>query len=114
MGIKLTGAEWKTFMDDEAVWSDHYMDDDVIIMDGITYGDDRTHNLPEVAPTARIEVVSGVICCEEPPYEYQDLVSAIRRWKKAQTTISFVVEIHKDKADAVKSAVKAAGGKVVA
>ena len=41
-----------------------------------------------------------------------DLVAEFRRWRKQQTTEYLSVEVPKDKADAVRSAITAAGGRV--
>jgi len=54
-------------------------------------------------------VFGPVVGTQEPSFE-----AYFKRWKKAQTTAIFVVECDLEKLDAVKQAIAAAGGKLVA
>jgi hypothetical protein len=40
------------------------------------------------------------------------LESFFKKWRKAQTTVSFIVECHKDHAEAIKAGIKMMGGTV--
>lgn len=112
MSVKCTGAELNAFLDDPAFWKvggdDHtWYDDAVMTMDGADWDGD-----PKAEPTSKCVIEGGVVCGfvigpAEPSVE-----AYFRRWKKAQTSVLFTGNCPKEAFEAVKAAVKAAGGKV--
>ena len=67
--------------------------------------------IEDIPNTASIRIandmIMGLADGSEPSVE-----SYFKKWRKAQSTVSFVVECDKDKEGAVRSAVRAAGGRV--
>lgn len=109
MSAKTTGIEFKRFYNDPAFWPDGaYHDDDVVIVDGVEHEDLDLDKIPD---NAKVVIECGVVFF--PGGEMVAFDTYFRRWKKAQTTRTIVVEVDASKLDAVVAAVKAAGGKVV-
>lgn len=118
MSIKLSGAEFKRFYSDRAIWgdegSDTYVDDDAYIIDGLPRSaEDEDFNPEDIADAAVVEVTTGYLA-HAPKGIPDDYVAAIRKWLRQQKARSILVEIDASKLDALKAAIKAAGGKVIA
>ena len=110
MSVKTTGAVFKKFYDDPSVWLEgYYHDDTVIMVDGNP--DDDT-DLSEVKDASVIVVHSGWIINAEGD-AVVDLGTALKRWLRKQGTVSLIVECDASQVEAVKAAIKAAGGKVL-
>lgn len=114
--IKTTGAEFKRFYSDPEVWKDgYYHEEEEILVDGKECYDEfgcYDLDLSAVADDARIEFQHGVILNKDnDPVTGFD--TAFKKWKKKQTTVSFMVEAPKDKLEAIVAAIKADGGKVL-
>lgn len=113
MAVKTTGAEFKRFYNDQSYWPEDgktWHEDEVVTVNG-----DVKHpheELAAVADDAAVVVEGGIVFGpqwndNEPSFE-----GYFKRWRKQQTTVSFLVECDASKLEAVKAAVKAAGGKV--
>lgn len=116
MAVKTNGAEFKRFYGDKKYWpdgSDTYHDDIVFVVNGEELGEDQDPG--KVADTDTITFEGGGVYNSQLYKEgAEPTVDAyFRRWKKEQTTVSIVIECDISKVDAIKVAVKAAGGKVV-
>lgn len=120
MAVKCTGAEFKRFYNDPQYWvspetsgGDHtWHDDGAFYINGVEQPDGIESEKLLDADEVKIEggVVFGpVVGTQEPSFE-----AYFKRWKKAQTTAIFAVECDLEKLDAVKQAIAAAGGKLVA
>lgn len=112
MAVKMTGAEYKSFMASD--WgADCYMDDYVISVNGTKYEqldgglEDAEDNMK---PSDKVVIHEGGIY-RESAY-IRSLESHFKLWRKAQTTSFLSVECPDDRLDAVKAAIVAAGGKV--
>ena len=110
MTVKTTGAEFKRFYFDDAYWPDGtWHEDEKIEVDGLPISEDLA--LEDVPDTASMRIAGGVVLGladdSEPSFE-----SYFKKWHKAQSTVSFVVECDKNKEGAVRSAVHSAGGRV--
>ena len=110
MTVKTTGAEFKRFYFDDAYWPDGtWHEDEEIEVDGLPISEDLA--IEDIHDTASMRIAGGMVMGladgSEPSVE-----SYFKRWRKAQSTVSFVVECDKDKEGAVRSAVRAAGGRV--
>lgn len=110
MTVKTTGAEFKRFYFDDAYWPDGtWHEDEEIEIDGNPISEDLAiediHNIAALKVTGGI--VMGLADGSEPSVE-----SYFKKWRKAQSTVSFVVECDKDKEGAVRAAIRAAGGRI--
>lgn len=112
MAVKITGAEWKRFYNDPEAWPEGaWHDDQEILVDGETI--DGDYDLTKVPDAATLTLAGGVFFLkgtEEGP----SLETHFKRWRKRQATEVFVVEVPREAAEAVRAAIAAAGGKVVA
>lgn len=112
MTTKATGAELKAFYSDKAAWpgedGDTWHDDELILVEGAKV--EGYENIPD---DAKVTIEGGVVFSKSwddesaPSFE-----THFKRWRKTQNTAFLAVECPKDKLDAVKAAIRAAGGKV--
>jgi hypothetical protein len=112
MTTKATGAELKRFYNDPAYWpgdqGNTWHEDEIVLVDGKT-----VEEYADVADDAKVTIDGGVVLSsrwdeeEAPSFE-----THFKRWRKAQSTAFLSVECPKDKLEAVKAAIRAAGGKV--
>lgn len=113
MTVKTTGAEFKRFYADPAFWpegGDTYHDDALIGVNGVDHDDGFD---PGAIPDDAIVTIEGGVVFDAVGGGEPSLETYFRRWKKTQTTASFLVECDLSVVDAIKAAVKAAGGRVV-
>lgn len=110
--IKTNGAEWKAFIADNTYWAEFCVEDDVISVNG-AHVDEYSFDLNTLADADKVTVDGGWVTDQaaNSNKEYS-LDTFFRRWRKQQTTEFLSVEVPKEKAQAVKAAIVAAGGKV--
>lgn len=110
MTIKTTGAEFKRFYnDDGAAWPEGAWHEDEEVQVGGESWDGAFEDIPDEAIVSLCGgVVYGVSNGADPSFE-----THFKRWRKAQNKVTLVVECANAVRDAVISAVKAAGGRVV-
>ena len=112
--ITLTGAEFKAFYADPAIWpTDAYHDDTVVHVNGIQ--DDGTLDLAEIADDAMVAVEDGGVIIYPAPAggeDVKDFYAVLKKWLKARTTTTLLVTVDKQNLEAVKTAIKQAGGTV--
>ena len=113
MTVKTTGAEFKRFYFDDAYWPDGaWHEDEEIEVDGSPILEDAA--LEDVPDSAVMKIAGGTVIGlpdwgdDGPSFE-----AYFKKWRKAQNTTSLVVECAKDKEDAVRAAIWAAGGRIV-
>jgi hypothetical protein len=110
MATKTTGAEFKAFYSDKAWWPDGtWHEDEEVSIDGAQVDDDT--DLSSVEDGGRLVLANGYVTNEQGD-ELGSFEGYFRKWRKKQTTAFLAVEVPLDKADAVKAAIIAAGGKV--
>lgn len=110
--IKTTGAEWKAFMSDEVYWGECAVDDEVTTVNGSPV-DEYEFDLMSVADADKLTVDGGWVFDQAKGSAKEwALATFFRTWRKQQTTEFLSVEVPKEKADAVRAAIVAAGGKV--
>jgi hypothetical protein len=112
MSVKATGAEIKAFMGDDNFWSqkgESWAEEVEFEVNGSVSYDLSLHTLND---NDQIKLVDGYVVMEQEE-EPVSLATFFRRWRKTQTTAYLSVEVPKDKADIIKAAIKAAGGKVI-
>jgi hypothetical protein len=111
MSVRTNGAEWKRFYADPTFWPDGaYHEDEEITINGEAA--DWGVDLTAVADDAVMTVSHGVVFLGEDD-SGPSLETHFKRWRRAQTTVCIACEVHRDKVDAVKSAIRAAGGRVI-
>jgi hypothetical protein len=115
MSVKTNGAELKAFFDDQEYWgaTGWYEETEFFI----NKSDEPEYEIDpnEVAPSDMILMVGGIYypSSTATTEEGVSLESFFRRWRKKQNTTTLVVECSKDHEDAVKTAIKMAGGKIL-
>jgi hypothetical protein len=111
--IKTTGAEFKRFYDDPEVWQgDAFHEGELITVNGVEI-EEGYFDHSKLSDDDIVTVEGGVIYADgNGDEERGSMESCFRLWRKAQNCIFFNVEAPKDKVDAIKAAIKAAGGKV--
>jgi hypothetical protein len=109
--IKTTGAEWKRFYTDDTYWPDGaWWDDGEVRINGEEA--DSEVSLSEIPDDCVITVDGGVVIRPDNDDDIS-IEEYFNLWKKQQTTVTFVVDVPKEHADAVRAAVTFAGGVVV-
>lgn len=109
--IKTTGAEYKRFYNDPTAWPDDSWYEDVeLLVNGVELTPEL--GVVDIHDDAVINLSGGVVF-GLPNGTETSVEAHFKRWRKRQTTTTFLVECDMDKVDEVKAAVKAAGGKVV-
>lgn len=111
MATKTSGKELKAFYADASFWKEGvWHEDEEILVNGQAVEDLEIANLND---TDEISIAGGYIFgpdwthTEGPSFE-----SFFRRWKKQQTTVTFVVQCDLNRADAIKAAIRVAGGHI--
>jgi hypothetical protein len=104
MAVKMTGAEWNAWMADKAAWPDgaYYEDEDMKI-DGVQVGDDGVAG--DLAADAKVSISGGRFYESDGPVDWSNSKSfeaVARRWLKARSVETIVVEINRDDAAAFR------------
>ena len=116
MATKTNGAELKKFFDDAEYWNrgqGWYDESEFVINDSDEPDYDIDPSNLTSADTVRI--LAGIYY-PGPDARSEDGISLetfFKRWRKKQSTTTLVVECSKDHEDAVKTAIKMAGGRVL-
>lgn len=115
MATKTSGAEFKAFYNDPLFWVDHgtdehtYHDDTVIVVNGVH---DENLDPDDIPDDAVVTIEGGVIFGPTYGASEPSMEAYFKRWKKRQTTSTLLVEAPNEKIEAIKAAIKAAGGTV--
>lgn len=110
VSTRTTGAEFKAFYEDKTFWpGGTWHEDEEVTVDGTAVPEDFA--LSEVADEARLVLVGGYVT-NEANDDLGSFEGYFRKWRKKQTTAFLAVEVSRDKAESVKAAIIAAGGKV--
>lgn len=112
--MQISGAEWKKFIEDNPFWEDKWLEEWELEIDGKIYSSEDSSDIDQtqLPGNAKIAIQYGCIV-DGKSSSVLDLKKFFNQWKKAQTTAHLIIEAPKDKIDAIKKAVKTAGGKVV-
>lgn len=118
MAVLTQREEILCFFNDEAWWPEntesHICIDDEVILCGENFDTEAEFDatfLQKLPEAAKIKIVCGSVYDEIGNFS-DSLVAYFKRWRKAQTTVNFAVECDKSVEEAVRSAIKVAGGKV--
>lgn len=111
MAVKTSGAEWKRYYTDTSVWPDGWWHEhEEITVDGVT---DEERAPSEIEDGAVVVIKGGIIFkggYDSPGMSVED---HFRKWRKTQTTEFLIVEVSKNQAEHVVSAIVKASGKIV-
>ena len=112
MPTKATGSEFKKFYQDQQFWPDEadtFHEEEVVLVNVEDHGDKGYDNIPDNAVVLLSHgiVFNAQVGSDEPSFE-----TYFKRWRKLQTTASFIVECDISQRDAVIAAIRAAGGRV--
>jgi len=111
MSAKTTGAEFKRFYSDAKFWPDgSWHDDDVIIVDGVHQEYIEADKIPD---SSNVVIKCGFVFLSQEDDTGVALDTYFKRWLKAQTTRTVLVEIDAAKLDDLFAAINSCGGKVV-
>lgn len=112
MTTKMTGAEWKRFYADPEAWPDGaWHDDEHITVNGQDAAETPGIDYTAIPDDAAMTIHGGAYFPDSKSDDTDSLEGHFKKWRKRQTTVSFVVECPKGKEAAVRAAIKAAGGK---
>jgi len=116
VSVKTTGAEYKAYVNETnpEFWPDGAWYDDVILsVNGVVIGDDVESVDPDkLTDSDKVEIICGTYYRHSEDADPISLETHFKRWRKAQTHVYISVQVHRDKLDAVKAAIKASGGSV--
>lgn len=111
MTTKTTGAEFKRFYNDPKCWpqdkGDTWHEDEVVLSNG-----EPIEEYDDIPDNAIVSVDGGIVFGPQWDGNEPSFETFFKRWRKQQDTVTIVVDAPKDKADAIKAAIKAAGGRV--
>ena len=113
MSVKTTGAELKQFYLDNAYWPDGaWHEDEDIEVNGSPLSEDSS--IEEVPDDAVVKITGGAVI-GLPGYENEGptFEGYFKKWRKAQNTVTFVVECDKKDVDVLKTNIRTFGGKVL-
>lgn len=103
--MKVQGALWKQFYNDEEYWKDHFHDDTLITFDGI-----EQEEYENPADDAVVKVESGYVYKNNEEFHSSrhelTLVTFYRRWYKRQSTTVMTVTVDKVHADSAREEIK--------
>lgn len=112
MALKTTGKELKAFLADDAIWPDQ--SDDNVFHEEVTLmvgGVERDSDyLVKITDDEAVTVTSGYVTSVGKTQVDCTFEAYLKKWRKQQNTVFLSVSVPKDKLDAVKAAIKAAGG----
>ena len=108
---KITGAEYKAFLNSEAYWPATYCHDDVLlIIDGEEYGDDRDLIVEDIPDSASIVIECG--CVMDRNVRIHDLAEYFYRWQDEQMFETLVVKVLRSDAEKMRGMIRASGGEI--
>ena len=113
MTVKTNGATWKKFYQDPAFWpSEAWHEGEEITVNGLSVSD-SDFDLTAMKDADHIAVTGGVVYLLKGGYDGPTLEAHFRKWLKAQTTTTLLVEVDRARLEAVSAAVEAAGERVL-
>jgi len=119
MATKTNGAELKAFYNDDAYWlktpasktDDIWHEDLVLMVNGVEQADDFSIT-EDLKDEDQVTIVDGVVLSNRDDFKGRSFESFFKAWRKQQDTVYLAVAVPKDKQDAVRAAILAAGGSI--
>lgn len=124
MAVKCTGAEFLRFYNDKAWWfsregktaqsddENTVWEDACVLVNGEQIAEYEFDFDKDLKPTDTVSVSGGVVFGKVVGAKEPSVEAYLKRWLKAQSTTSILIDCPKEKLDAILAAIKAAGGKV--
>ena len=89
MAVKTTGAEFKKFYYDPEFWpKDSWIDEIELLVDG-ERNESAEDDVDIILDESKVTIVSGFVALDKD--NTPSLESFFKKWRKAQTTVSFVL-----------------------
>ncbi|MBM3105582.1 hypothetical protein IIE18_10565 [Pseudomonas sp. V1] len=115
MPTKTTGAELKAFYSDDEFWNPNGADDVwqeelELEVNGVVKDDSFSIEM-DLKPEDQVRIMAGWVQSTDGSVDLS-FETYFKRWKKQQDTAYLSVQAPKDKLDAIRAAIIAAGGKV--
>lgn len=115
MAVKMSGFEFKKFWNDSEYWpgkdGETYVEEEEITVNDVVI--DELVDPDSVKDTDIVVINGGYINSDNESIDGRELEKHFKLWKKKQSKTTFLVECDKSNLDGIKSAILAAGGKVV-
>lgn len=112
MTTKTSGAEFKRFYNDPAIWSGagetYHEDECVLVNGGEHHGEYDT-----MADDAKVTIEGGIIFSPQFDGNEPSFEAYFKRWRKAQSATILIVEVDKKHELSVRAAIKTCGGRVL-
>jgi hypothetical protein len=102
-----SGAEFKAFWNaPDSIPKNQYIDDDLYRIDGREVSG-STLDVQSVSDSARVEIVCGWVFNRKDSKESSELAPVIRKWIKAQSTVSLTFDVPAEHQEAIKARIQA-------
>ncbi|HEJ2342309.1 TPA: hypothetical protein ACWLUJ_006169 [Pseudomonas aeruginosa] len=119
MATKTNGAELKAFYNDDAYWlkgadgnSDELWHEDLtLVVNGAEQAEDFSIT-EDLKDEDQVTIVDGAVLSNRDDFADRSFESFFRAWRKLQNTAYLSVTVPKEKLEAVRAAILAAGGSV--
>lgn len=118
MTTKTTGAELKAFYNDDAFWGkddaangDIWHEELVLEVNDVEMGDEFSINA-DLKDEDQVKIVDGYIHSTRADFKERTFESYFKAWRKQQGTAYLAVSVPKEKLEAVRAAILAAGGSI--
>lgn len=109
--VKTTGAEFLAYYNDSTAWPDgQYHEAETISINGMEIAESADMEAM-IKPDDRVTLSGGSIL--DSPREWRSMEAHFKDWRRRQNTETFLVTADLSAVEAVKSAVKASGGKII-
>jgi hypothetical protein len=110
--MKLTKQEWLEFIEiGNDIWNDSYIEE-ISISVGGTEIEDEGKEFKRLPLGTKI-TVGGFIANSYTGNYVRSLDAQIKLWRKQRDCSTLLIEVKKENIDAVKAAIKLAGGKII-
>lgn len=114
MTIKITGYEFKKFMNDDKYWkerSEHTYYDDAEITINDKYYNDYIDGIDSIDDKDIVRIHSGIVYFDE--HSDISLITFFKKWRKIQSTSYFMIECDNYKKEKIVASIKSLGGKII-
>lgn len=119
MATKTTGAELKAFYSDDQYWrktpdsgSDDVWHEDLVLVVNGAEVDDHFSIEDDLKNDDQVTIVDGFVTSNIAGFKEVSFESFFKAWRKKQNTAYLSVSVPKEKLEAVRAAIIAAGGSV--
>jgi hypothetical protein len=116
---KTHGAELKAFYNDDGYWlktpdskiDDVWHEELCLLVNDVEQVDDFSIT-GDLKDEDRVTIVDGLVTSSRDDFADRTFESFFKTWRKQQNTAYIAVTVPKDKLEAVRAAIKAAGGSI--